>query len=135
MWEAQLLRARGVHGQHKDMLFVGCSMTDDNVHLIIDHVRKAMVGKNKRGFKMGTVLTLVENEMRERGADRTMAMCRNRHQRINAPKQEGKKGRNHCKLCGQIKRGHTCPGLHASSDAVVEKCSNEQASRREGGDP
>merc|ERR1719502_228613 len=36
------------------------------------------------------------------------AICRNRYQRIKAPLQEGKEGRNRCKRCGQIKRGHTC---------------------------
>lgn len=42
------------------------------------------------------------------GTKRTTAMCRNRHQRIRAPMQPGKEGRNRCKRCGQIKRGHTC---------------------------
>lgn len=42
------------------------------------------------------------------GTRRSTAMCRNRYQRIRAPMQPGKEGRNRCKRCGQIKRGHTC---------------------------
>ena len=52
---------------YKQCLFVGCSMTDDNVHLIIDQVRKAlykdMEPEQMREIKMGTILTLVENPM------------------------------------------------------------------------
>ena len=47
----------------REVLVVGFSMTDDNVHMIIDQVRKAMDGKEHNGFKMGTILGLVENRM------------------------------------------------------------------------
>ena len=33
------------------------------VHLVIDQVRKALRGKVDDGFRMGTVLSLVENAM------------------------------------------------------------------------
>jgi len=35
-------------------------------------------------------------------------MCRNRFQRMNAPKKAGVKSRNRCQYCGFLKRGHTC---------------------------
>lgn len=57
---------------------------------------------------------LISNELMRIGADRSTAMCRNRFQRIQAPQQPGKEGRNRCKRCGQIKRGHTC-----TADEVV----------------
>jgi len=38
---------------------------------------------------------------------RTEAMCRNRYQRIMAPRK-GAAPRNRCKACGELKRGHTC---------------------------
>lgn len=43
---------------------------------------------------------------------RTVAMCRNRYARMMAPLRGGiqAKGRNRCKICNQIKRGHTCTG-------------------------
>ena len=47
----------------REFLVIGFSMTDDNVHLIIDQVRKAMKGKKEDGFRMGTILALVENPM------------------------------------------------------------------------
>lgn len=49
----------------REYLVLGFSMTDDNVHLIIDQVRKALEKHDVdyRGFCMGTVVTLVENVM------------------------------------------------------------------------
>ena len=48
----------------REVLVVGFSMNDDNVHLIIDQVRKALqTTSTNGGFKMGTVLTLAENSM------------------------------------------------------------------------
>ena len=40
-------------------------MTDENVHIIIDDVRRSVGGEsgNDDEYKMGTVITLVENEM------------------------------------------------------------------------
>ena len=65
-YEDERRALRGVLHQNfleREFLILGFSMTDDNVHLIIDHVRKAMTGKDTDGFKMGTVVTLVENAM------------------------------------------------------------------------
>lgn len=41
---------------------------------------------------------------------RSEAMCRNRYQRLMAPRKEGGKctSRNRCTRCGEMKRGHTC---------------------------
>ena len=48
----------------REFLVLGFSMTDDNVHLIIDQVRKALPPDARgEGFHMGTVVTLVENAM------------------------------------------------------------------------
>lgn len=44
----------------------------------------------------------------------TSAMARNRFQRMRAP-LEGKPGRNRCKKCGQVKRGHTCTADNGAS--------------------
>ena len=42
------------------------------------------------------------------GTGRSDAMCRNRYARLMAPHRPGVKCTNYCKLCGQLKRGHTC---------------------------
>ena len=69
----------------RELLVVGCSMADDNIHLIVDAVRKALdfadgkndmdqatsgraVGyrkglKDGQSFSMGTILSMVENRM------------------------------------------------------------------------
>ena len=59
----------------RELLVLGFSMTDDNVHLIVDEVRKVLAfheegretgskGSNiSKGFSMGTVVSLVENAM------------------------------------------------------------------------
>ncbi len=53
----------------RELLIVGFSMTDDNVHLIIDQCRKALdkatdgVVDGADTVTMGTILTLVENVM------------------------------------------------------------------------
>lgn len=49
----------------KEILFVGFSMTDDNVHVIIDRVLKVCQEQEADGNhrKLGTILALVENEM------------------------------------------------------------------------
>lgn len=65
-YEDERRALRGVLHQNfleREFLILGFSMTDDNVHVIIDDVRKAMMGKDTREFRMGTVVTLVENEM------------------------------------------------------------------------
>lgn len=63
---------RGVLHQNlleREYLVVGFSMTDDNVHLIIDQVRKALAGlRDCHGealgsFSMGTIVPLVESPM------------------------------------------------------------------------
>ena len=74
---------RGVVHQNlmeRELLILGFSMTDDNVHLIIDQVRKVVHGTDPQvllkqqmksmtdveqagAFMMGTVVTLVENSM------------------------------------------------------------------------
>jgi hypothetical protein len=56
----------------------------------------------------GTSWKKIEYDLSRLGYHRSTAMCRNRYQRMCAPSQEGKEGRNRCKRCGQIKRGHTC---------------------------
>ena len=58
--------------------------------------------------KHGTSWKKIEYDLSRLGYRRSTAMCRNRYQRMCAPSQEGKEGRNRCKRCGQIKRGHTC---------------------------
>lgn len=58
--------------------------------------------------KYGSAWKQIAAAMKHLGTNRTTAMCRNRHQRIRAPLQPGKEGRNRCKRCGLIKRGHTC---------------------------
>lgn len=50
---------------------------------------------------------LVERQMKEAGYNRSVAMARNRFQRIRAL-ENGKTGRNRCKKCGEVKRGHIC---------------------------
>lgn len=76
--------------------------------------------------KYGPSWTAIAAELQSLGTGRTTAMCRNRYQRIKAPLQEGKEGRNRCKRCGQIKRGHTCTAddvaglpLPGATDAVA----------------
>jgi hypothetical protein len=44
-----------------EMLFVGFSMTDDNLHLIIDQVREVLYEDDQPQARIGTVLSLVEN--------------------------------------------------------------------------
>jgi len=59
-------------------------------------------------------------------------MCRNRYQRMKAPSKTGKEGKNLCKKCGQVKRGHTC----TAEDAVVIRALPAEvaaAAAREGG--
>mmetsp|Transcript_23739 Transcript_23739/g.43015 ORF Transcript_23739/g.43015 Transcript_23739/m.43015 type:complete len:521 (+) Transcript_23739:50-1612(+) len=46
-----------------DVLFVGFSMTDDNLHQISDQCRKQFYKDGQPQKKMGTILTLVENKM------------------------------------------------------------------------
>jgi len=49
-----------------EILFCGFSMTDDNVHKVIDDVRKSVYGENGHpvgNSKLGTVLTMTENKM------------------------------------------------------------------------
>jgi len=46
-----------------EMMFVGFSMTDDNLHRIIDQCRKVLDTGEGIKFKMGTVLSLVENKV------------------------------------------------------------------------
>lgn len=58
--------------------------------------------------KHGPQWKKIAQEMSVLGTKRTTAMCRNRHQRIRAPTRPGQAGRNRCKRCGQVKRGHTC---------------------------
>lgn len=62
---AQALRGR-LHGMFltNEILFVGFSMTDDNVHKVIDDVRKVTyVDGNPPESKFGTILTMTENKM------------------------------------------------------------------------
>lgn len=49
----------------REFLVVGFSMTDDNVHVIIDQVKKTLEAHqvDYKKFMMGTVVTLVENAM------------------------------------------------------------------------
>jgi len=58
--------------------------------------------------KYGSSWKQIAEALKPLGTRRTTAMCRNRYQRIVAPTQPGKEGRNRCKKCGQVKRGHTC---------------------------
>jgi len=74
-YEAERTALRGLlHTalMEKELLVLGFSMTDDNVHLIIDQVRKACGFKNDFdaegnegdcNLTMGTLITLVENKM------------------------------------------------------------------------
>ena len=59
----------------------------------------------------GTRWAQIERAMAAAGWPRTAPMCRNRHLRMQAPMRPGQAGRNLCKLCGQVKRGHTCTAL------------------------
>jgi len=63
---SQALRGR-LHGMFltNEVLFCGFSMTDDNVHKIIDDVRKVLYvdGELPNGNKLGTILTMTENKM------------------------------------------------------------------------
>jgi len=51
---------------------------------------------------------------------RSVAMCRNRYARMMAPLKDGDqaKSRNICKICKQIKRGHTCTGEPGGDSAA-----------------
>lgn len=47
-----------------EILFCGFSMTDDNVHKVIDDVRKVLYEDGKpTGHKLGTILSMTENKM------------------------------------------------------------------------
>ena len=48
-----------------EMLFIGFSMTDDNVHIIIDAVEKVLKKTVASVSSLGTVLSLIENKMFE----------------------------------------------------------------------
>lgn len=65
--EKQALRGR-VQGllMTSDLVFIGFSMTDDNVHKIIDQCRKVLYENGEPQGKMGTILTMTENEMFDR---------------------------------------------------------------------
>ena len=77
----------------------------------------------------------VEKQCRRHGYDRSQAMCRNRYQRIMAPLKEGKGGKNKCKRCFQIKKGHICTAVedvvvHRSLPAEVAAAAAREASMR-----
>ncbi len=63
---SQALRGRlhGVFLTHK-ILFCGFSMTDDNVHKVIDDVRKVLYvdGEPPENGSLGTILSMTENDM------------------------------------------------------------------------
>ena len=57
---------RGVvqHGLiYSELLFIGFSMTDENLHTIIDQVRKVTYEDGRPRCRVGSVFTLVENPM------------------------------------------------------------------------
>ena len=62
----------------------------------------------------GTRWKVIRDVMAHLGTGRSDAMCRNRYARLMAPHRPNVKCTNYCKLCGQLKRGHTC--TNASGD-------------------
>jgi len=59
-------------------------------------------------------------------ADRTVAATRNRWMRINSEKR----GMNRCTICGQLVRGHSCPGPLLVDRTIVEETDQTDQSRQ-----
>ena len=74
-----------------------------------DEVLRELVSKQGRRPKWKEITEALRND----GNYRTVAMVRNRYLRIEKGKELTELGlsKNRCSLCGQIKRGHVCPGV------------------------
>lgn len=90
----------------------------------------------------GRAWHVVASRLEEIGAERSAAAARNRMLRLEAPEKKGKEGRNFCRLCGQVRRGHTCKMLTTDTSKwvevevvevveVVEKVADEKQGRGE----
>ena len=93
-------RGPGPGGRHEDMRPWTAAQ---------DEVLRELVSKQGRRPKWKEITEALRND----GNYRTVAMVRNRYLRIEKGKELTELGlsKNRCSLCGQIKRGHVCPGV------------------------
>ena len=83
-----------------------------------DDALKTAIAKHGTRWK-----NVARDVLEQTGAERTVAMCRNRYLRIQAGLRQAALNpttNNRCTACGQFKKGHTCRGVDAFHATFLE---------------